>query len=86
MTAFGSNYNAANVVINALRGSGFVGTAIVAGGQITGVDFTDGGQDYVSGNTPGTTMNFSGVDDFYAKTSITRVRDINYGTGARREP
>ena len=86
MTAFGSNYNAANVVINALRGSGFVGTAIVAGGQITGVDFTDGGQDYVSGNTPGATMNFSGVDDFYAKTSITRVRDINYGTGARREP
>ena len=88
ITAIGDNYpDGTNVILSALRGTGFDATTVVAGGKITGVTVNDGGEDYIGGNTPGSTQGFDGIeedDDYQAKAGITRVRDIYYGTGKRR--
>lgn len=86
ITSIGDNYPAnTNLVLDAPRGTGFAGTVVVAGGQITGVTIDNGGEDYIGGNVPGTVQLFQGINDanYAAKTGITRIIDIKYGSGKR---
>ncbi|MBV6644809.1 MAG: hypothetical protein KI790_05145 [Cyclobacteriaceae bacterium] len=86
MTSAGDNYNAAPaVIIDAVKGSGFAATATVSGGRVTQVTVDQGGQGYVNGNTPGSTQTFSGSGNYTSYSGITRVQDVNYGTGQRRD-
>lgn len=88
MTSLGDNYPAGtNMLLSAGRGTGFDASVNVTAGQISSITINDGGADYIGGNVPGVTLPFSGIEGvngYHAKTSITRVIDIDYGTGARR--
>lgn len=82
----GDNYpDGTMVVIDALTGDGFDATAVIAGGKVTAVTINDGGEGYVGGNNPGAAVGFSGVGSMSTIPGITRVRDINYGTGDNDE-
>ncbi|MEQ8471342.1 MAG: hypothetical protein RIC35_09150 [Marinoscillum sp.] len=80
----GDNYKAANVMIESTKGSGFLGAVTSVGGRITGVTVTSGGVGYVNGNNPGSAQSFSGTSYHTSLSGITRILDINYGTGKIR--
>ncbi|MFT6867421.1 MAG: hypothetical protein ACJA08_002264 [Cyclobacteriaceae bacterium] len=80
----GSNYKAANILIESTKGSGFAGTVTIANGRIADVVVGNGGVGYVNGNNPGLAVPFSGTSSYSSYSGITRVLDVNYGTGLIR--
>jgi len=77
---------APRVTITSGQGGGATATAAVAGGQISGVTVTAGGSGYLEGNIPASAEAFLATRGtaVVAKTGISYINDIHYGTGARQ--
>jgi hypothetical protein len=79
---------APRVIITSSNGGGATATATVSGGQITAIAVGNGGSGYLEGNFPASQERFSAVKGvtFDAKTGISYINDVYYGTGAVRTP
>lgn len=85
----GAGYTGApRVVISGGTGTGATATATVAGGAITAIAVTAGGNSYESGNQPSSAEGFTTVkgNTLEAKPNLTYINDIHYGTGTVRNP
>jgi hypothetical protein len=76
------------VKITSTEGGGATATATVSGGQITGLTVVTGGSGYLEGNVPASPESFAATKGatFDAKTGISYVNDVYYGTGVVRNP